>query len=61
MYYSKKLYNKKGILKMKSTPLEFMQKETAKVVKECDDMELLDLIYKLVQMSKEESLKEESQ
>ena len=46
---------------MKSTPLEFMQKETAKVVKECDDMELLDLIYKLVQMSKEESLKEESQ
>ena len=40
---------------MNTTELEFMRKITKQAVAECDDLELLDLVYKLMVKSKERS------
>ena len=39
---------------MKKTELEIMQEMAKKGISECEDLELLDLIYKLIVTSKSE-------
>ena len=39
---------------MKKTELEIMQEMAKKAISECEDLELLDLIYKLIVTSKSE-------
>ena len=52
-YYSQKHCNKKGFTKMKTTELEIMKSMTKKAVEECDDLELLDLVYKIIVTSQD--------
>ena len=38
---------------MKTTELEIMKSMTKKAVEECDDLELLDLVYKIIVTSQD--------
>ena len=40
---------------MKTTELEIMKSMTKKVIEECDDLDLLDLVYKLIVKSQNTS------
>ena len=40
---------------MNTTELEIMRKMTQQAVAECDDFELLDLVYKIIVKSKDRS------